>query len=289
MAILNSTEKTKGKGKLLYNFIIVILLLGIPLQIFPFFWMFTNSIKHNADIIKIPPVFFPKSLQFEGVFETFRLFNLWHDIYNTIVLVVLVIFVQVTVSTLAGYSLSKLKPKYGNFILLFFLGTMMISPQALMFPLYLMMANFPLLNISLINTKLSYVLVSSAWAWSVVLFKGFFDNLPSELIEAARIDGANNMLIFVKIILPLSKAVLSVVCLNTFMAVYNDVIMPLMLMPNEKNWTLMVRVYQAQQGQHITPNNVYVLLSVTVIPILIIYLFVQKQISEGVSLTGLKG
>jgi multiple sugar transport system permease protein len=79
---------------------------------------------------------------------------------------------------LAAYSLSKLKPKLGKTILLFFVGTMMISPQALMFPTYIMMAKLPIIHISLINNYWSYIMISTAWAYSVFLFKGFFDSLP---------------------------------------------------------------------------------------------------------------
>ena len=289
MAILHKTERANKKGKVLYSTIIALLCIGIPLQIFPFFWMVTNSIKADTDIIRIPPVFFPKELHFEGFGNTFAVYNLWNNIYNTMFLAVCVILVQMTISALAAFSLSKLKPKYGKLILLFFLGTMMISPQALIFPLYLMMANFPVLNISLINTKLSYILISSAWAWAIVLFKSFFDHLPSEVMESARIDGANNLTILFKIVLPLSASIFSVIALNTFIAVYNDFLMPLMLLPNEENWTLIVRVFQAQSSSNITPNNLYVLLVVTVIPVIIVYLFAQKQITQGIAMTGVKG
>jgi multiple sugar transport system permease protein len=288
MAILNETERSKGKGKIFYWLIEALLCLGVPLQIFPFFWMITNSIKRDLDIIKLPPIFIPDYLHLSGFAEAFTKYNLWRDTYNTAILVVMSLAVQISISALAGYSLSKLRPKYGKFLLLFLMGTMMISSQALMFPLYLMMARFPIGGFSLINNKLSFVLVSSAWAWAVMLFKGFFDNIPSELMESSRIDGANSMQIFFKIILPLSNAVISVVALNTFIAVYNELIMIYLLLPNERHWTLMVRIWQ-EQGNRISQNHLYVLLTVVVIPILVVYLFAQRKITEGIALTGIKG
>ena len=95
------------------------------------------------------------------------------------------------------------------------------------------------------------------------------------------------MRIFFRIVLPLSLPVVVVLMLNTFLAGYNDFVLPLLLMPDEKNWTLMMRVYNAQGNAPL--NNVYVLLTVTVVPVIIIYLFAQKYIKEGVSVSGLKG
>ncbi|MEN6313144.1 MAG: carbohydrate ABC transporter permease [Clostridiaceae bacterium] len=198
------------------------------------------------------------------------------------------IMVQVTISSLAAYSLSKLKPKGHNYVLLFFVGTLMISEQTLLFPTYIMMYDFPLIHVNLINSFIAPVLAWSAWGWAIFLFKGFFDSVPNELMESARIDGANNLYIFGKIILPLSKPVFAVIILNTFMAVYNTFVVPLLLLPEENNWTLMVRIYAAQEGRA-TWNEVIIMLTFATIPVLIIYMFAQKYIVQGINMTGIKG
>lgn len=251
--------------------------------------MITNAFKDDREIIKLPPTFIPEHFFWNGFAETFNKYHLWDNIMNTLILCGGIILIQVTISALAAYSLSKLKPKFGKTILLLFVGSMMISGQALMFPLYIMMSDFPVLHVNLINNFWSYILPGTSWGYTLFLFKGFFDDLPNELIEAARIDGASDINIFSRIVLPLSESVIAVNVLATFIAVYNDYMFPLLLLPDEKKWTIMVRIYTAQNGSNATWNNIMVMLTVSTIPVLIIYLLAQKKLVQGISMTGLKG
>lgn len=289
MSILNNIEVNKGKGKRVHIAIISLLIIGIPMQVIPYIWMFSNSFKNVQEIIRIPPTLLPLEPTLKGLIQTFQRFHLWENIINTAILCIGTILIQITISALAAFSLSKLRPRFGNVILLFFVGTMMISTQALMFPLYIMMVHFPIGNISLINNFWSYILASSAWGFTLFLFKGFFDGIPNELMESAKIDGANSLRIFLKIILPLSKPVIAVNSLLTFMAVYNDFMLPVFLLPNESKWTIMVRIFVAQDGSSANPNNIFVMLTVATIPVIIVYLMAQKKVVQGISMSGLKG
>ncbi len=289
MSAIHTTEMKKGVGGFIYTTITLILIIGIPLQIFPYFWMFSNSFKNDLEIIKLPPTFIPHVFNFSGFGETFSKYHLWDNLMNTFILCGSIMLIQVSISAIAAFSLSKLRPRFSQQFLLFFIGTMMISAQALMFPLFIMMADLPIIHISLINNFWSYILASSAWGYTLFLFKGFFDGLPNELMEAAKIDGASNTTIFAKIALPLSLPVIAVNLLATFIAVYNDFMMPLLLLTSEKKWTIMVRIYAAQWGSSATWNNVMVMLTVSTIPVILVYIIAQKQVVQGISLTGLKG
>ena len=196
----------------------------------------------------------------------------------------MVIIVQVSTSAMAAYSLSKLKPKCGEAVYMLMLGTMMFSGTALMFPTYIMMS-----KIGLIGNKFAVVLSLSAWAYSVILFRGFFDGIPKDLIEAGYIDGANKFQTLIHVMLPLSKPIFAVNILNTFMAVYNEFVLSSMLLPDAKDWTLMIRLYLIQQNSSVPMNVIYVLLVVTVVPIILFYLLAQNYIAEGVTMTGIKG
>ena len=288
MAVLSNTELKKTKGRLLYAVIIAVLVIGLPLQVFPYYWMFTNSFKTDLEIIRLPPTIIPQQWFLDGFAQTFERYHLWDNIKNTFILCGAIMLIQITSSGLAAFSLSKLGPKFRNQILLFFLGTMMISGQALMFPTYLMMSDLPLLHINLINNFWSYILTSSAWGYTLFLFKGFFDGLPNELIEAAKIDGASSITTFTRIVLPLSKPVIAVNVLTTFMAVYNDFLFPMMLLPSDRNWTITIRIYSAQWSSA-TWNSVMVMLTVATIPVILVYLLAQKRVVQGISMTGLKG
>ena len=120
-------------------------------------------------------------------------------------------------------------------------------------------------------------------------FKGFFDGIPKDLLEAGYIDGANKFQSMVYIMLPLSKPIFAVNILNTFMAVYNEFVLSSMLLPEAKDWTLMIRLYLIQQNSSVPMNVIYVLLVVTVVPIILFYLLAQNYIAEGVTMTGIKG
>jgi len=278
----------RGKGRRKYYLLILLLCIGIPFQIFPYIWMLSNMFKTSLEIIQIPPTFFPNEFFWSNISDTFQKYDLLNNIKNTFVLCAGVLAVQLPISALAAYALSKLKPKGAKILLLFFLGTMMINEQALMWPTFLMMLDFPIIHVNLIDNFWSVILAFSAWGWAVFIFKGFFDAQPNDLLEAAQIDGATSLKCFTRIILPLTKPVFAVVGLNTFMAVYSQFLFPLILLPSEKMWTIMIRIYSAQQGIA-TWNNVMVMLTMATFPILILYFFVQKYIVEGVSLTGLKG
>jgi len=119
--------------------------------------------------------------------------------------------------------------------------------------------------------------------------KAFFDTLPNELLEAGKIDGASDFGIFYKIVLPLSKPVVSVNILNTFIVVYNQFAFPIMLLPKEENWTMMIRIYVSLYSPNLSWNKMMIMLTVATIPVIVAYLIAQKNVIQGISTTGLKG
>ena len=180
-----------------------------------------------------------------------------------------------------------LRPKGSKWVMSFFLGTMMINSQALAWPTYIMFTNF--FGMRLIDNLWSLILSFSAWAWAIFILKSFFDGIPKDLLESARIDGASSARILWSIVMPLSKPVFAVVILNTFMACYNQFIYPLILLPDSANWTIMVRIYAIQSSSSATWNQIMVLLGCATLPVILCYMFAQKYIVQGISMSGLKG
>jgi multiple sugar transport system permease protein len=288
MAALTPVELKSSKGRITYWFIVGLLCVGIPVQVFPYLWMLSGMLKSNREIMRAIPSLIPDNWLWENIPKTIDQFNLWQNFYNTMILCGGTILIQCTISILAAYSLARLKPKGAKYVLLFFLGTMMINEQAIAIPSYLMFQNFLGSGVSLINSFWSLLLAFSAWGWAIFLLKGFFDGLPQELMEAARIDGAGAMQMLLTLVLPLSKPVLAVVLLNTFMAVYNQFLFPLILLPDSSKWTIMIRIFAAQKGRATWVDSM-VMLSFSTLPVLIVYFFAQKSIVQGISMTGLKG
>ncbi|OQY32830.1 MAG: ABC transporter permease [Spirochaetaceae bacterium 4572_59] len=283
MSILQQSEIQKGSGKFFHRSIIIILIILIPIQMMPHFWMFMGMFKDKMEVIKFPPTLFPSTFLWRNIPETFERFHLWGNIKSTFIICLGTILVQISISSLCAFGLSKLRLKGANNMLLFFIGTMMISNQATIIPTFLMMNSF-----HLINNYWSVILAFSAWGWMVFLFKNFFDGIPDSLIEAATIDGAGNMTIFFRLVLPLSLPVFSIGILNTFNVVYSQFMVPLMLLPGKDHWPLMVQIYTATVSA-VPWNQVMVLLSVASLPLIFVYILCQKYVVEGIVMTGLKG
>ena len=288
MAIIQDNELKKGPAKWIHHAIICILIVLIPVQLLPHFWMFFGMFKAPLEVIKFPPNLLPEKFLWENITRIFTEYNLWHYIKNTFILCFGTILVQVPISAMGAYAMSKLRLRGANALLLFFIGTMMISGQATIIPMYLMMADFPLTHWNLINSFWSLILAFSAWGWIVFLFKNFFDSLPSALFEAAKIDGAGNMAIFLRIVFPNSLPVFSIAVLNTFNAVYNQFMVPLILLPGRDKWSLMVMIYNSTLGP-VPWNLILVMLTIASIPLIVMYVLCQRYIVEGIVMTGIKG
>ncbi|AEE97257.1 carbohydrate ABC transporter permease [Mahella australiensis] len=289
MALITDSEIKVPKYKGAYAIIIAILSIGIPIQIFPFIWLLSSSLKGIRDIFELPPRLIPKEFHFENYTQVFKLIPLGHYFYNTFLIAALTIAIQVSISILAAFALSKLKPKGSKYILLFFLATMMIPNEATMIPTYLVMRRFPITGWNLINTPWAVVLPWSAWAWAILLLKGFFDGLPDELFDAAKIDGASTMQVLISVMLPLSTPIIAIVVLQTFLAVYQQFAFPLIMMPDSKAWTITVAIYNMESSGNFGWHLIMVLLVYATIPMLIVFLFAQKYLVQGIKLTGIKG
>ena len=284
MSVIQDIELKSKKGKQLYIGIFVLLAVMVVIQFFPMLWMFLGTFKTDMELTSTIPTIFPEVWNVKNYSEAFEIYDVWENLWNTTYIIGMVLIIQLTNSILSAYALSVMKPRFGGAVQLAFLATMMFSGTALMFPLYIQMA-----QMGLIGSKWSLILSSSAWAYSIVWFKSFFDNIPRDLFEAAKIDGASDLQILGKIVMPLSKPIISVMCVNTFMAVYNDTVLPAMLLPDQKDWTIMIRLFVLNTAGTPQPSHMYVLLVVATIPSLIIYMMAQKNLVEGVSTSGIKG
>ncbi|MBQ7986310.1 MAG: carbohydrate ABC transporter permease [Clostridia bacterium] len=284
MSVIQDIELKSKKGKRLYIGIYILLAVMVIVQFFPMLWMFLGTFKTDPELTSTIPTMLPESWKFSNYVEAFEKYDIWKNLWNTVYIIVMSILIQVTNSIFSAYALSVMKPKFGNIVQMVFLATMMFSGTALMFPLYIQMT-----QMGLIGSKWALILSSSVWAYSITWFKSFFDNIPRDLFEAAKIDGASDLQILGRIVLPLSKPIISVMCVNSFMAIYNDTVYPLMLLPEQKDWTIMIRLFVLNTTGTPRPSHMYVLLVVATIPSLIIYMMAQKNLVEGVSTSGIKG
>lgn len=198
-----------------------------------------------------------------------------NGVRNTFILVVLSIAAALTVNPMAAYALSRFKLQQSYQILLFFLATIAFPAEVAMIPNFLQIK-----ELGMINTFGALIIPGMVNGFSIFLLKGFFDSLPKELYEAADIDGASEWQIFWGITMNLSKPILAVIALGAFGSAYGAFMFALILAPDPSMWTLMVWIYQLQQGAG--AGIVYASILLTAIPTVLVYLFTQNMIMRGI-------
>ncbi|MGE6492723.1 carbohydrate ABC transporter permease [Exiguobacterium sp. NPDC077395] len=272
----------KRKAKLSQLFVALILsVLGIAFML-PFFWMVISSFKTDAEILSLPLTILPENVTFEHYIDLFVNLNFLTYLKNTL-LIVLASFFGLLLTAMAGYAFAKHKFKGSNILFIGVLATMMIPGQVTMIPVYLMLN-----QLGLTNTMMGIVLPGLVGAFGVFLFRQFMTTIPEEMLEAARLDGASEFRIFFSIVLPMSKPILAVQGILTFIGAWNSFLWPLIIANDEALYTLSVGL-ALLQGQH-GGNYALQMAGATfmVVPIIIIFMIFQKHIIEGYNISGMK-
>ena len=202
--------------------------------------------------------------------------------WNTVILIVLALAISVTVNPLAGYALSRFRLRSGEFVTIFCLATMAFPAAVSAIPGFLLLR-----DLGMLNTFWALVLPTAANGMAIFLFKGFFDSMPTELFEAATIDGASEMRIFFQVAMPLVQPILAVGMLNAFIAAYNGWEWALIVCQNQDMWTISVWTYQMYQTFQ-QPGVSMAAFVITSIPVLLVFVFCQRVILRGIVLPQMK-
>ena len=192
----------------------VILIIGAFTMLVPFFWMLSSSLKSLGEVFVFPPKLFGERLVWENYTHISGRFNYFNYFMNSVKVSVWVVFFQVMTSASAGFVFAKLNFPGRDKIFLLYLGTMMIPFHVTVITNYLQMSRY-----GLVNTLWSLMLPASVSAFGTFLMRQFFITVPSELIDAAKIDGCNPLMIFFRIALPLAKSTIATLCIFCFMNV----------------------------------------------------------------------
>ncbi len=277
----SAKKKAIGKRTGLY----IVLLLITMFMIIPFLWMLSASIKTNREVFIMDPfVLIPKNPKWDNYLKIWTKIPLLTFIKNTVYLTVVVTALQLFTSSFAAYSFAKLEFKYKNVLFLAYISTIAMPWQVYMVPQFIMMRKMGL------NDKLLAMVCLQAFsAFGVFLMKQFYSNIPDELCEAARIDGMNEYRIYLKIMLPLSKPALSTLTIFAFVNTWNDYLGPLIYLKTESHKTIQLGL-RMFIGQFSSEYGLIMAGSVvSLIPVIIVFLILQKYFVEGVASTGLKG
>lgn len=262
--------------------VITILTVGGFFMILPFIWMVLSSLKTDAEILKIPPTIWPETFTLDNFTKLFTEMDFAIYLKNTLIIVFFSFF-GLFLNAMAGYGFAKFKFKGKNKLFYLVLATMMIPGQVTMIPVYL------LLNAAgLTNTMTGIVLPGLVGAFGIFLFRQFMSTISDDLLEAARLDGASEFYIFWRIVIPISRPVLAVQGILTFIAGWNSFLWPLIIANDEKFYTLSVGL-QLLKGQY-GSNYALQMVGATfmVIPIILIFMTFQKYILKGFNVSGMK-
>ncbi|MGI5237901.1 carbohydrate ABC transporter permease [Dactylosporangium sp. CA-139066] len=257
----------------------------------PLWWLITGALKTPHDLNQTPPSWVPHPWTLDGVVLTWKRLDLLQYFRNSALLAAGTLALRVTVSVLAAYGLSKLRPAGHKLLLGAFLTTLMIPAIIYFIPQYVTVINLPLGGMSLKGSWWGVWLPGAVSGFAIFVLKIFFDKLPPELSEAAYVDGASSWRILTRIILPLSKGPIAVVSIFTVIASWQDFLWPkLILGDNAEMRPLSVALYLVNSPGSRAPLNVQIgSLAIASIPMIILFLVFQRQIMRGVTFTGSKG
>ncbi len=260
----------------------LVLLLVIGLG--PLLWLVKSSITPTQDTLRTPMALWPHGFDLGYLATAWSQTHIDRYFMNTVWIAIGSWICQLLVATTAGYALSILKPRFSRILSGLVLATLFVPSIVLLVPLYLSIVDVPFLHIRLINSFWAVWLPAGASAFNVLLVKRFFDNLPREIFEAARVDGAGPFRMFWSIVLPMSRPILGVVSVFAVIATWKDFLWPLLVLPNPNVQPLSVRLPTLQPA---TELNIFLaaLTIATLIPVALFLIF-QRMFLSGGDITG---
>lgn len=253
-------------------------------MLLPFVWMLSSSLKLNKDVFTFPVQWIPRNPRWQNYVDIWTIIPLGRFVFNTAFLTVVITILQLFTSSFAAYAFAKLEFRGRNILFLAYVGTIAVPWQAYMVPQFIMMRSYFHLN----DKLLSMICLQAFSAFGVFLMKQFYEGIPSSLCEASRIDGLSEYQIWWKMMLPLSKPALSTLTIFTFVNTWNDFLGPLIYLTSNKNKTIQIGI-RMFISQYSSEYGLIMAASVVVlIPVLIVFLSMQKYFVQGIATTGLK-
>jgi len=261
-----------------------ILIFASLLCLLPFVWMISASFMTNGEASIYPPKFFPTEITFNQYASLFSRLNVGRYLINSVLLSVSVTFISLFINSMAGFAFAKYRFAGKNKLFKLLLSFMIIPAQVTMLPLFLMLK-----NMGLINTYFAVIIPGMASIFGIFLIRQYLLSIPDSIIEAAKIDGASDFQIYFSLILPLAKPILITLAIFTFMGTWNDFLWPLIVMTDNSMYTLPVALANLM-GEHTLDIELMMAGSVvTIIPILLVFMVLQKYYIRGIMLGGVKG
>jgi len=253
----------------------------------PLIWMISASLKPESEIfanMNSIRTFFPSHASFDNYVEVFRRINMVNVFKNTILYIFLILILDLVLNSICGYALAKFKFKGRKFVLSFVVALMVMPMEAILLPLYIEMA-----QLGWVNTLQALVVPFVAKCFSIYMFQNFFHDIPDDLLEAAAIDGCTPIGTFFKVVMPISKTVYATVFILDFVAHWNDFMWPFLVMTGEDKRTIQLAVQSFFSTSPVHYSAIMASLVISAIPMIVMFIFMQKYYVEGIASSGIKG
>jgi multiple sugar transport system permease protein len=259
---------------------VVLIALGL-MMVFPFVWSVSTSLQTSETLLQIPPKLIPENPTLDAYQEVARVTPFVRMVINSVIVTVVVVALQIVTSALAGYGLARFRFRGRQALLLLYLATLMVPFQVTIVPLFIGMS-----RLGWLNTLHALMLPMVASAFGVFLFRQYFMQMPAELEEAAAIDGANPWRTFWSVSFPYARPAVATFGILATMAAWNSFLWPLFVARDESSMTIPVGL-ASLHGRYQTDWNLVMAGSViAVVPVIIVFVLVQRHISDGLLLGG---
>lgn len=250
----------------------------------PFVWMLSSSLKLDREVFAYPMRWIPEVFHWENYVKIWEKVPMVTFFKNTAFIAVMVTFIQSLTSSFAAYAFAKLRFRGRDVLFICYIATIAVPWQAYMLPQFIMMR-----SVGLYDTPWAIIVLQSFSAFGVFLMRQFYRGIPDDLCEAARIDGLSEYGIWLRIMLPLSKAAIATLIIFTFVGTWNDYMGPMIYLTRQENLTIQVGLRRFIQENSSDYHLIMATSVVSLIPVSVVFLALQKYFIEGIATSGIKG
>lgn len=290
-AVSNQTVSTQEEGVNVWDRVRLVLSYGVLFLLalsffYPFLLAISTSFKSLPEIAQNPVNLIPETFTLEG-YRQMQGLNVGRWMFNSAFVSVVITLGNVIFASMAGYALARIKFPGRNAVFLAILGTMMIPGIVLLIPMFIVLK-----QVNFIDSYAGLIVPKLATAFGVFLMKQFFESIPGEIEEAARIDGASRLQMFFRVVLPMARPALVALVIFSFQGAWNDFMFPLIVISVSQDlYTLPLglAVLRGGMGENLQWNAILAGSLVTTLPMALIFVFFQRYFIEGISYSGLKG
>ena len=259
------------------------LVAGAVVMIFPIYWMFATAVRPHAEIFEAVARLVPSNFSWSNFDAVLTRYPVLTWVNNSVIIAAVAVVLTVFINLLCGYTFAKFRFPGRNMLFFAILGALMVPIQVILVPEFLIVS-----WLGLLNTHLGVILPRAAEAFGIFMVRQFMVSIPDELIEAARLDGVGEFAIFLRIVLPLSKPIIAVLVIFTFMWRWNDFAWPLVALTDRDMFTIPLGLNLLRGEVNPDWGNVMALALLSLMPMLVIFLAFQRYLVQGIASTGLK-